>query len=112
MMEHRERWIITLATLLLPVVYVLSQAPALWLVYGTAPPPPPPPPPGVWWCSMSLDERVFSAAHSWECVYLPVDWLVDETPLGPMLMGWSKLWGVDDIARTRSMLRFFERHYR
>ena len=65
-----HRWPIIAGVLLLPVLYVLSEAPLVRLT-GQVP-----------------------HGGGWR-VYEPADWLFDETPLQEPLLRWIDLWDVD-----------------
>lgn len=65
----------------LPTVYVLSYAPVFSLVSDP-------------WAS-----RIPA--------YRPVDWLIDNTPLRPLLFRWADLWGVGDDFRFNHDWRRF-----
>jgi hypothetical protein len=84
-MSRRHRWPIVAAVALLPVLYVLSEAPLVKLT-GQIP---------------------FEGPYGryWR-VYQPVDWLYDETPLWMPLRAWARLWGAEDQIQEAQLHRF------
>ena len=78
---------ITLVVLLLLfVLYVLSYAPVYSRSYT-----------GTWHFTRSV--------ASWEFVYVPVHWLIDETPFSGPLLNWAEVWGVGQEMYWDSMRR-------
>ncbi len=67
------------AVLLLPLLYVLSYAPVVRCIKANQPEDP---------------YRLFVADGSDLPMYLPVDWLIDKTPLKKPLLWWAGFWGV------------------
>ncbi len=82
-----------LATLLLLlVVYVLSYAPVYRWHYGS--------------------DRWTLPLADWETVFVPVHFLIDETPLREPLLRWAALWGTRRDAEIDIMSRRGFRRYR
>ncbi len=71
--------------LLLVVLYVLSYAP----VYRFH----------------ELPRGGMGERAGWQLTYLPVEWLIDRTPLSGLLLRWGELWGVGRDLRGDSLWR-------
>jgi len=74
-------WAAALGLIVLPLLYVLSYAPA------------------VRWCGPT---SIVPDDGRYHAFYVPVDWLARNTPLARPLTWWNEVWGVEDaISRER-----------
>ena len=96
------KWSASLVGLLF--LYVASYVPYLRLRFGADPPPPDP----AMFCVLyDIDEAWENeSSHGF---YVPVEWLVDHTPVARPVFWWADVCGVYQKTRCDAVMRSFER---